>query len=227
LESELKHVHQVLIKNGYDMNDAKRKRKKRDRHPEVNRIPLFLPFLKGVTDKIGCLMSKYSIKTIYTPPSKVSNILRTPKDIIPYQTPGIYKIDCSCGKAYIGQTKRTIAERVKEHISAVKNRQTNKSAIAEHLLNAGSSHWIELHKPQVLSTESHYYSRVFREAIEIKKYPNFNRDDGFSLPAAWNPIIPKMRKICSPKNNVDTVSIVCLGNQVVGKNMTSESDSDD
>ncbi|CAH0728911.1 unnamed protein product, partial [Brenthis ino] len=63
----------------------------------------------------------------------------TPKSVIPYQTPGVYKIDCTCGSSYIGQTKRTIAEQVKEHIATLNNCQMAKSAIAEHLLNSNSN----------------------------------------------------------------------------------------
>lgn len=65
--------------------------------------------------------------TVYNPPSKVANYLRTPQDIIPLQIPGVYKADCSYSSSNIGQTTRTIgqttrtiADRVKEHIAAVK-----------------------------------------------------------------------------------------------------------
>ena len=68
---------------------------------------------------------------------------------------------------------------MKEHIAAVKN-QINKSAIAEHLLDSGPNHWIELHNPKILSTD-HFYPRIVREAIEIKKYRNFNRENNCCL----------------------------------------------
>ncbi|KAF9796838.1 hypothetical protein SFRURICE_015582 [Spodoptera frugiperda] len=93
------------------------------------------------------------------------------------------------GKSYIGQTKRTVACRISEHIRAVKNNDAQKSAIAQHILEAGSNHWMELHNPQVISTECHYIPRLVREAIEITKYKNFNREDGFQLSRAWNPVV--------------------------------------
>ncbi|KAI5643765.1 hypothetical protein NE865_04161 [Phthorimaea operculella] len=170
LDDELNHVHKVLVQNGYT-GVQRRIKNKKAKQPEVNRQPAYLPYVKGVTDKIGTVLSKGSIKTVFTPLSKISYSLRTPKDVIPIQNAGVYKVQCSCGKSYIGQTKRSISERVKEHIAAVKNRQTHKSAIAEHLLTSGANHWIELHAPKVLSVERHYYSRVVREAIEIKKNP--------------------------------------------------------
>ncbi|CAH0673960.1 unnamed protein product [Spodoptera exigua] len=147
LGQELDHVQEVLKKNGYSVGDGRLLRPlKRARHPNVSRQPAFMPYIKGVTDKIGSVLKKFSIPTIYTPEAKLHDKVGTAKDVLPLQSPGVYKINCSCGSSYIGQTKRTIAERLKEHIAAVKNRQSNKSAIAEHLLQAGSNHWVEFHK---------------------------------------------------------------------------------
>ena len=195
LQTELSHIQEVLRRNGYKASRRLSRNRVRGGCQEVSRQAAFLPFVKGVTDKIGSVLRKYSIKTVYTPLHKVSQSLRSPKDYIPFQTPGVYKIDCSCGSSYIGQTKRTIAERVKEHIAAVKNQQTSKSAVAEHLLDTGINHWMELHNPRILSTDRHYHTRLIREAIEIKKYKNFNRENGFQLSSTWNPVIRK----CKPR----------------------------
>ena len=221
LERELDHVQEVLKNNGYAVVNGRRKQQTLGRgHPKVSRQPAYMPYVRGITDKIGTVLKKYSIPTVYTPGIKVNNIVGTPKDVLPLQTPGVYKVDCSCGSSYIGQTKRTIADRVKEHIAAVKNRRTSKSAIAEHLLEAGTNHWIEFHNTQVLSTERHFYSRAVREAIEIKKYKNFNREDGFKLSATWNPVIKNLLPRFSARSdrhqgvctdNRDTVSVVCDG----------------
>ncbi|XP_063625255.1 uncharacterized protein LOC134796991 [Cydia splendana] len=121
IDNELAHVQEALRKNGY-LQKIPRTTRKKERHPEVSRQPAFLPYVKGITDKVGSVLKKFSIKTVYTPLSKVASLLRSPKDVIPYQNPGVYKIECSCGSAYIGQTKRSVQERVKEHIAAVKNR---------------------------------------------------------------------------------------------------------
>ena len=39
-----------------------------------------------------------------------------------------------CSSKYIGQTKRTIEKRYKEHLACIKNAQPKKSSIAEHAL---------------------------------------------------------------------------------------------
>ncbi|XP_063385614.1 uncharacterized protein LOC134671708 [Cydia fagiglandana] len=62
LDGELAHVQAVLERNGY-RGRMKRKPKRTERHPEVNRQPAFLPYVKGITDKIGAVLKKFSIKT--------------------------------------------------------------------------------------------------------------------------------------------------------------------
>ncbi|RVE54865.1 hypothetical protein evm_000632 [Chilo suppressalis] len=85
------------------------------------------------------------------------------------------------GLSYIGQTKRSIGTRVKEHIADMKHRRENKSAVCEHALG-GPNHYIRFDRPQILAA-----------AIEIKKYPNFNREDGWYIPPAWELIIQEIK----------------------------------
>ncbi|CAG9563495.1 unnamed protein product [Danaus chrysippus] len=155
--------------------------------PTVERQPGILPYVKGVTDRIGNILKKVSIKTIYKPHKKVSQFLRSIKSNIPLQQAGVYKLDCDCGLSYIGQTKRSIGTRVKEHISDVRNRRASKSAVCEHALDK-PSHYIRFDKPQILAREDRYIPRLIREAIEIKKHPNFNRKDGWNLSNPWDPL---------------------------------------
>ncbi|RVE44544.1 hypothetical protein evm_010810 [Chilo suppressalis] len=134
--------------------------------------------MKGVTDKIGRILKRASINTYFKPPKKINQFLRPVKCNIPFQVAGVYKLECDCGLSFIGQTKRSIGTRVKEHIADMKHRRENKSAVCEHALG-GPKHYIRFDKPQILATEQRFIPRMIREAIEIKKYPNFNREDGY------------------------------------------------
>ena len=49
----------------------------------------------------------------------------------------IYKISCDCGDHYIGETKRTLGTRVKEHLTACKYARFERSAVAEHAWQDG------------------------------------------------------------------------------------------
>ncbi|KAF9794120.1 hypothetical protein SFRURICE_009497, partial [Spodoptera frugiperda] len=158
----------------------------------AERTPAFLPFVKGVTDTIGHLLRRrYSIRTIFRPPGQLRNLLRSPKDKDPLAVPGVYMIPCDCGSSYIGETRRNITTRLKEHIRSVKNRDTHTSAVS------------------VLAREKYFVPRKVREAIEISRRPNFNRDGGWALPPAWKPSLQSASTYNVAGLECDTVSAVC------------------
>ncbi|KAF9787553.1 hypothetical protein SFRURICE_001605 [Spodoptera frugiperda] len=181
------------------------------RRPAVaERTPAFLPFVKGVTDTIGHLLRRrYSIRTIFRPPGQLRNLLRSPKDKDPLAVPGVYMIPCDCGSSYIGETRRNITTRLKEHIRSVKNRDTHTSAVAEHACSAGTAHFLRFDKVSVLAREKYFVPRKVREAIEISRRPNFNRDGGWALPPAWKPSLQSASTYNVAGLECDTVSAVC------------------
>lgn len=208
LEAELQHVKHALTINNLPV--PRQHRKNHLKPPTVERQPAILPYVKGVTDRIGNILKKVSIKTIYKPHKKVSQFLRPIKSNIPLQQAGVYKLDCDCGLSYIGQTKRSIGTRVKEHISDIKNRRASKSAVCEHTMDK-PGHYIRFDKPQILAREDKYIPRLIREAIEIKKHPNFNREDGWNLSNTWDPVLKNIKS--HVRNHTagpqDTVSAFC------------------
>lgn len=94
------------------------------------------------------------------------------KYVLQFQKTGVFKIDGRCGSSYIGQIKRSIYQRVKEHIAAVKNWDINESTIAEHLLQTDTNHWIELLDPKRLTTERHFIPRLVRRRLRSRSIPN-------------------------------------------------------
>jgi hypothetical protein len=65
--------------------------------------------------------------------------------------------------------------------------QPEKSAVAEHSINPG--HKIDFNNVSVLDRASGYMDRLVKEAIQIRlNQNNVNRDNGFTLSRAWNPV---------------------------------------
>jgi hypothetical protein len=190
-ERELKHIKWALKCNGFSDRDIRFARKVRQ-HTEQQTYQKFacLPYVQGVTDRIRKILEKRNIGTRFTTEKKISQILPTPKDKLPlFQSEGIYKVECLCGKCYIGQTGRSIQCRLKEHSRAIKQYDKEKSALAEHKFEDGD-HTFDLEKTVVLAKTSKYHQRLIREAIEIRKNPNnFNRDQGVELSSTWNSVI--------------------------------------
>ena len=209
LAGELQHVKQVLRANKLQV--PRPRRRDRVKPPTVERLPAVLPYVKGVTDKIGYILKRASIKTYFKPLKRISQFLPPVKCQIPLQDAGVYKLDCDCGLSYIGQTKRSIRTRVKEHIADVKHRRHTKSAVCEHSQDR-SRHNIRFDKPQVLAKEHRYLPRMVREAIEIKKHKNFNREDGWVLPSSWDPVINIIKNKSKETTTRlhDTVSTYCI-----------------
>ena len=63
--------------------------------------------------------------------------MRTVKDKVDeHQLKGVYKVTCSCGLNYIGETGRSLKVRLKEHGADIRNQRVRTSALAEHLENS-------------------------------------------------------------------------------------------
>ncbi|CAH2238886.1 jg13694 [Pararge aegeria aegeria] len=78
------------------------------------------------------------------------------------------------------QTQISIATRVTLQKQVVRDNDPQKAAIAEHILQGGTQHWLQLHDPKVLSTDHKDILTLVRDVIEIRKYKNFNREDKIS-----------------------------------------------
>ena len=143
-----------------------------------------LPYVKGTTEPIKRILSNYSIKVALKPHHTIGNLFPKPKDPVPKdQTRGaIYSIPCQgCDKSYIGETKRKISTRLKEHQKAVVNKHSHKSALVEHCLHSG--HTISWESSKILCTSTNWHNRCILEAWEINTCRNpLNRDDGMHLP---------------------------------------------
>ena len=83
----------------------------------------------------------------------------------------VYKIDCvNCNLSYIGQTKRHLETRLKEHRANINKRDNFQSVVNQHRLN--NSHDFKWSTPHVLHVENHTLKREIAEMIFIKKFDN-------------------------------------------------------
>jgi len=83
----------------------------------------------------------------------------------------VYKIDCNdCDKVYIGQTKRHLLTRIKEHRNNIKNQSGNFSVVTDHRLSF--NHNFDWDNPNILHKEKNRKKREIAEMFFIKKYNN-------------------------------------------------------
>ena len=140
------------------------------------------------------------IKPKFKSMSNLKDILcqKNKSTLPPLSTPGVYRISCSCGKKYVGETGANIKTRVKQHQKAAFDGRTADSAIAEHdhMCN-GSIQWDDT---TILSREPQYYRRCVRESLEIRKEKTqpgsengLNRDIGkYVLTNTWEPLLSRV-----------------------------------
>ena len=102
----------------------------------------------------------------------------------------VYKIPCSCGKEYIGETKRMLETRLKEHKAATRRGETEKSAVAEHA-------WKEDHPPlwdevEILAHANRVDTLRIKEAFCLTvadEEKSLNRDKGLATSDCWRPLL--------------------------------------
>jgi len=80
----------------------------------------------------------------------------------------VYKISCiDCEASYVGQTKRQLKTRVREHFSNLTSKSANLSVITEHTLQ--TSHSFDWDNVKILDTERNYFKRLISEMLHIRE----------------------------------------------------------
>ena len=123
-----------------------------------------LPYLHGVTDHIGRLLSWRSVRPIFKLTRKMQQFLRPVKN-----ARDSCSVPCSCGEIYIGTMKHSIHTCIGEHNRCCRLRQPEKSAVAEHAL-ANADHRVLFEETKVLFLVSAYLPRLHMESVPIQKH---------------------------------------------------------
>ena len=113
-----------------------------------------------------------------------------PKDTVdPAKQDGVvYRIPFECGKVYIGETGRSMQERIKEHDRDIRLARTQNSAVSEDTHEAG--HYPIWNEVKFIDRDPHWYTRRVKEVIHLRLHPNnINRDSGIEIPEIWMPTI--------------------------------------
>ncbi|KYN21863.1 hypothetical protein ALC57_05757 [Trachymyrmex cornetzi] len=151
-----------------------------------------VPFFKKISEKFIPIINKFNFNIAYRPINRLSSIIKTGKDIIKKedQSNVVYKINCQdCESTYIGQTKRKLRTRIKEHKNDYKKPMNNLSVVSRHILEF--NHAMDWDNTNIVDSEQSYYKRMISEMIHIKKQKNSlnKQSDTERLPDVYIPII--------------------------------------
>ena len=98
-----------------------------------------MPYNPTLNKGLNNLFKTVGITLAHSNPSNLRSLLGNPKskDNTLHKS-GIYEIDCAdCDKLYIGQTKRRLITRFKEHIAHFKFNRRGRSSVADHIFDTG------------------------------------------------------------------------------------------
>ena len=106
-----------------------------DEEQEREKEPLVvIPYVAGMTEDIRRVCRKFNIRVVFKSGRTLRSMLTKVKDTLPLgkQSNVVYRIPCSCGQVYIGETKRRLETWLKEHRDTCERGMMEKSAVAEH-----------------------------------------------------------------------------------------------
>ena len=129
-----------------------------------------LPYIRPVSDCIARILRRLNIKVSFHPLRTLRHSLVRVKDEIPALVKNgvVYQVPCKdCQSSYVGQTKRSLAVRLKEHKRAVFNGDKETSALAEHVLSTG--HNIDWANVSIVASCDHLSQRLYLESWYIQK----------------------------------------------------------
>ena len=139
-DKERSHLLDVFVENGYSRCLGQKAFLKASRNavmrkePKERQLGVHLPYVQGTTYKIARILKRYDIPSSFRPLSTIRNSLWSLKDPVnPKDMKGVYLIPCSCGTPYIGETGRSIHQRISKHAADLRHGRTKSSALAEHV----------------------------------------------------------------------------------------------
>ena len=124
--------------------------------------------IKPILAKSNCTLHYKASNTLR------SNLVKTKPKLVNDDV-GVYSIPCQdCNKSYIGQTGRSVSERIKEHKYALRSNNFS-NALAQHSFDGHAIGWADAH---LLFKSRDREKRLIIESLVIDIVPNFNNTKG-------------------------------------------------
>jgi len=151
-----------------------------------------IPYLNSISESFIPIIKKYGFNIAFSISVTLNFLIKCGKDSLDTMSQHgvVYKISChDCDASYVGQTKRQLRTRIKEHVSDIKKKSGSPSVISEHRRNF--NHEFEWDNIKIIDNELSYQKRIISEMVHIKKQQhglNKQSDTEF-LPMSYIPIL--------------------------------------
>ncbi len=203
---EFKKVESDLANNGYPqsmINKCKKPREKKSESENLDETKLAfmsIPYVPGLSEKLRRLARKFKVRTAFRTQNTLrQSLVKTkPRNVTQESKNCVYSIKCSCDREYIGETKRPLSIRVKEHKENTRKGFTEQSKIAQHCWS--ENHTMNWDQASIIHREPHFFKRKLIEASYIKLADRPISQASVEIRPLWLPIIKNELK--RKENNI-------------------------
>ena len=93
-----------------------------------------LPWVPAISPKLKKAFKKAGYKAVFKSGKNLERILtsRNKPKLNTNMNPGVYRLQCSCGKKYVGETRLNISSHIEQRQKAAFTGKWERSAVAEH-----------------------------------------------------------------------------------------------
>ncbi|KYN28332.1 hypothetical protein ALC57_02245 [Trachymyrmex cornetzi] len=185
----------ILLENGYPLeflfstincrlksliHNSEHKDNTNNRQKDNQKFVL-LPYANNITEKLKDVYSKYNLTLTYKPTNTLSKFITTGKDKLNIMEKShvVYRIDCcDCESSYVGQTKRKLGTRIKEHKADIK-KSNGISVVSQHRIDC--NHDMDWQNVKILDSEPFFYKRAIL-GTRIKEHKaDIKKSNGISV----------------------------------------------
>jgi len=136
-----------------------------------NKKIIVFPYINKLSESIAATLDSSQYITGYRILNNLGRFIRVRKDTNNFFNHVVYKILCNdCSASYVGQTKRQLKTRTKEHINNSKSTSSKPSVITEHMIEL--SHSFDWNNVKILDMETNYFKRSVSEMLHIREQRN-------------------------------------------------------
>lgn len=193
LQKEKKRLYSTFINNNYHWPKKSSTLPTQNSQVEIEYV--CLPFTRSTSQHIANSIKKHifgsnvDVKISFSPGPKLSSIFSFHKDKFPLNC-GVYEAKClSCISVYVGETGQPLKLRIYQHLNAIRNDDSTRSATVTHIQESNYTHKIDSSSFRLIKPEDRPWKRKFMESLYIKKYEEFyplmNQEDGMLLDPIW------------------------------------------
>jgi len=148
-----------------------------------------IPYINSISESFIPVVKKHGFNIAFSIPVTLNSLIKCGKDMMS-QHGVVYKISChDCDASYVGQTKRQLRTRIKEHVADINKKSGSPSVISEHRRNF--NHEFEWDNIKIMDNELSYQKRIISEMVHIKKQQHGlnKQSDTELLPTSYIPIL--------------------------------------